>query len=201
MFSSLIDIRSRLPELRSFIKDGEAKWYYNVDVNIVRGQHAILHVYNTTIKTNSGNDPIDRAQSRRLRSNNRQVLTEIATVSLSSVSTKAEMHQLMQQYGFVLKSLQDRQKELDSQERKQRMKNFATHFRREYVRQQFYHAYYFRQDVMKDTIYYNNMTWNGNNDHDFLCQNYDHIFKMQVIDSDGIRRYANDYLIQCGRIT
>ena len=87
------------------------------------------------------------------------------------------MHQLIQQYGFVLKSVQERQKELNDQQRKLQAKNYATHFYREYLRQQFYHAYYFREDVMKDSIYYNNMTWNGNNDHDFLYQNYDHIFK------------------------
>ena len=188
----------RLPELRSFIKDGEAKWYYNVDVNVVRGQNAILHVYNV-INITIGNDQ-GGAQQRRLRSSNRQRLEEIATVSLSSVSTKAEMHQLIQQYGFVLKSVQERQKELNDQQRKLQAKNYATHFYREYLRQQFYHAYYFREDVMKDSIYYNNMTWNGNNDHDFLYQNYDHIFKRQVIDKNDVRQYATQYLIQCGRM-
>ena len=185
--------------MRSFIKDGEAKWYYNVDVNVVRGQHAILHVYNTTTIA-TGMDQ-DETQARRLRSSNRQRLVEIATVSLSSVSTKTEMHQLMQQHGFILKSVQVRQREMNDQQRKQQAKNYATHFRHEYIRQQFYHAYYFRQDVMNDTIYYNNVTWIGNtNDHDYLHKNYDHIFKMQVIDKHDIQRYATQYLIQCGRI-
>ena len=187
---------SRLPELRSFIKDGEAKWYYNVDVKVVRGQHAILHVYNVINITNDQ----DGAQSRRLRSSNRQRLEEIASVSLSSVSTKSEMHQLMQQHGFTLKSMEIRQKELNDQQQKLRAKNYATYFHHEYLRQRFYHAYYFREDVMKDTIYYNNMTWNGNNDHDFLCHNYDHIFKMQVIEKNDVRQYATQYLIQCGRL-
>lgn len=183
--------------MRSFIKDGEAKWYYNVDVNVVRGEHAILHVYNTTT---TENDP-DRSQGRRLRSSHRQRLVEIATVSLSSVSTKAEMHQIMQQHGFTLKSLQIRQQEMRDQERKLQAKNYATYFRYEYLRQQFYHAYYFRQDVMNDAMYYNNMTWIGNtNDHDFLYHNYDHIFKMQVIDKKDVLRYATQYLIQCGRM-
>ena len=91
---------------------------------------------------------------------------------------------------------------MDDLQRKQQAKNHATNFRLEYLRQQFYHAYYFRQDVIKDTMYYNNMTWTGNqNDHDFLYQNYDHIFKMQVIDKNDILRYATQYLIQCGRLT
>ena len=140
-------------------------------------------------------------QARRSRSNNRQILVEIATLSLSDLSTKAEMHQLMQQYGFTLKSEQIRQQEMKDQQRKLQAKNYATHFHREYLRQQFYHAYYFREDVMMDTIYYNNVTWIGNNNnHDFLCQNYDHIFKMQVIDKNDILRYATQYLMQCGRM-
>jgi hypothetical protein len=165
-------------------------------VNVVRGDHATLHVY----KTANDTTVMEGQPSRGLRSNNRPRLVEVATVSLSTITSKVEMHQTMQLHGFTMKSDEVRQKEYDDQQRKQQQKNFAMFFRQEYLRQQFYHAYYFRQDVMNDTIYYNNMTWSSNYDHDFLYKNYDHIFKMQVIYKKDIQQYATQYLLQCGRI-
>jgi hypothetical protein len=117
------------------------------------------------------------------------------------MKSKQEMHTVIQSFGFILKSEQVRQKEHIIEQQKQQQKQYALYFRNEYKRLQFYHAYYFRQDVMNDTIYYNEMTWNTNqNDIDFLWTNYDHIFKIQVIHKKDIQRYATNYLIQCGRI-
>lgn len=171
---------SRLPELRSFIKDGEAEWYHNVRIKYVRGEQATLHVYNV-----SG---ADRAR-----------IVEVATVSLSTLRTKEAMHQAMQRHGFVLKTPQERQADIDRANRIREQKNYAMFFRQEYLRQQFYHAYFFRQDVMMDAIYYNNMTWTQL-EKDFLLANYDKIFRNEVIKKTQVREYATKYLVKVGRI-
>jgi hypothetical protein len=109
------------------------------------------------------------------------------------------MHQMMQRYGFILKSLQERQADIDAANRVREQKHYAMHFRKEYVRQQYYHAYYFRQDVMVDTMYYNNMTWTYAQE-DFLWKNYDNIFRHEVITKKQILEYATRYLIRAGRL-
>jgi Sep15/SelM redox domain len=169
-----------LPELQSFIKDGEAEWYHNVRIKYVRGEQATLHVYNVS--------EADRS---------RQV--EIDTVSLSSLRNKEAMHRAMQNYGFIMKSPQERQADIDKANRIREQKNYAMFFRQEYLRQQFYHAYFFRQDVMIDTIYYNNITWTYA-ENDFLLANYENIFRNEVIKKPQIREYAVNYLIRIGRI-
>jgi hypothetical protein len=109
------------------------------------------------------------------------------------------MHQMMQRYGFILKSLQERQADIDAANRVREQKNYVMHFRKEYLRQQYYHAYYFRQDVMVDTMYYNNMTWTYAQE-DFLWKNYDNIFRHEVIMKKQILEYATRYLIRAGRL-
>ncbi|EEC42851.1 predicted protein [Phaeodactylum tricornutum CCAP 1055/1] len=35
-----------MPELKSFLKDGEAEWYVGVNVTYVTGRRAVMHIYN-----------------------------------------------------------------------------------------------------------------------------------------------------------
>ncbi|EEC48146.1 predicted protein [Phaeodactylum tricornutum CCAP 1055/1] len=37
---------NRMPELKSFLKDGEAEWYVGVNVTYVTGRRAVMHIYN-----------------------------------------------------------------------------------------------------------------------------------------------------------
>jgi hypothetical protein len=149
-----------------------------VRIKYVRGVQATLHVYNAT------------SPSR---------IVEVATVSLSSLRTKEAMHQAMQSHGFIMKSPQERQADIDAARRIRAQKNYAMFFRHEYVRQQYYHAYFFREDVMMDTIYYNNITWTYAHQ-DFLWTNYDNIFRNEVITKPQIHEYATRYLVRVGRI-
>lgn len=165
----------------SFIKDGEAEWYHNVRIKYVRGEQATLHVYNVS--------EADRSR-----------MVEIASISLSSLRTKEAMHQAMQHHGFIMKSPQERQADIDRANRIREQKSYAMFFRQEYLRQQFYHAYFFRQDVMMDSNYYNNITWTCE-EKDFLLVNYDNIFRNEVIAKPRIREYATNYLVRVGRIT
>jgi hypothetical protein len=124
---------------------------------------------------------------------------EVATVSLSSLRTKDDMHHLMQSYGFIMKSPQERQADIDAARRIREQKSYVMFFRQEYVRQQYYHAFFFRQDVMMDALYYNNMTWTYAHD-DYLWTNYDNIFRNEVITKPQIREYATRYLVRVGRM-
>jgi Sep15/SelM redox domain len=164
----------------SFIKDGEAEWYHNVRIKYVRGEQAMLHVYNVS--------EADRSR-----------MVEVASISLSSLRTKEAMHQAIQSQGFIMKSPQERQADIDKANRIREQKSYAMFFRQEYLRRQFYHAYFFRQDVMMDTIYYYNITWTYE-EKDYLLTNYDNIFRNEVITRSQIREYATKYLVRVGRI-
>jgi hypothetical protein len=146
----------------------------------VRGQLATLHIYD-----NSGQD------STRI--------VEVATVSLSALKTKEEMHKIMHKFGFSRKSAQERQVEIENANRIRYQKNYAVFFRNEYSRLQYYHAYYFCQDVMMDALFYSNMTWTKSQ-YDFLWKNYDNIFRYEVITKEKVLEYATRYLVHAGRM-
>lgn len=69
---------NKLPQLKSFLKDGEAEEYQNVEVTFIPGRKAVLTIYE------SGK--------------------EREKVTLSDISTKPEMHKLMVDKGFERKS-------------------------------------------------------------------------------------------------
>ena len=68
---------NRLRELKSFLKDGEAEEYQNVQVEYVHGRKAILYIY--------------------------QDGEEVEQITLSEYKTKEDMHNLMVEKGFVKK--------------------------------------------------------------------------------------------------
>jgi len=69
---------NRLPELKSFLKDGEAEWYKGVEVTFIQHRQAIMTVFE------------DGEEKEK--------------ITLSDVKTKPEMHAMMLEKGFEKKS-------------------------------------------------------------------------------------------------
>jgi len=69
---------NKLPKLKSFLKDGEAEWYYNVSVKYVGGKKAVLTIYD-------GDEEKEK-------------------VTLSDYKEKEEMHAMMVEKGFAKKT-------------------------------------------------------------------------------------------------
>lgn len=69
---------NRLPELKSFLKDGEAEWYTGVEVTYIHGRQAVMTVFDDGEETEK--------------------------ITLSEVKTKPEMHAMMVEKGFGKKS-------------------------------------------------------------------------------------------------
>jgi Sep15/SelM redox domain len=74
---------NRYPELKSFLKDGEAERYAGIKVTYVAGRTAVLTIYKDNIKTEE--------------------------VVLHELANKAAMHALFRQKGFVLNSELEKQ--------------------------------------------------------------------------------------------
>lgn len=72
---------NRLPEVKSFLKDGEAEWYRGVEVKYIHGRKAILTILE---------DGVEKEK-----------------VTLSELKSKADMHKMMVAKGFVKKSDDD----------------------------------------------------------------------------------------------
>lgn len=66
---------NRLPELKSFLKDGEAESYHGISVEYIHGRQAVLTIYDDE--------------------------EEIEKITLSDYKTKEEMHALLVEKGTV----------------------------------------------------------------------------------------------------
>lgn len=69
---------NRLPELKQFLKGGEAEEYENVEVRYIKGRKAILTIYDDD--------------------------TELEKIILSDYETREEMHKMMVNKGFAKKN-------------------------------------------------------------------------------------------------
>jgi hypothetical protein len=72
---------NRMPELKSFLKDGEAEWYVGVNVTYVTGRRAVMHIYN------EGGSKV-----------------EVIDLTVSKLQTKKALHALMAEEEFVKRS-------------------------------------------------------------------------------------------------
>lgn len=72
---------NRMPELKSFLKDGEAEWYVGFNVTYVTGRRAVMHIYN------EGGSKV-----------------EVIDLTVSKLQTKKALHALMAEEEFVKKS-------------------------------------------------------------------------------------------------
>jgi Sep15/SelM redox domain len=157
---------NRLPDLKSFLKGGEAESYRGVQIKYVRGQHSTLHVFRDGW-------PVD-------------------SVVLSSLRSKEKMHQIMIEHGFEKKSQEELQADLERARRQREAQNFAVFHRQEYVRLQHLHVHLFRQHVMQDYLYYQT-SWIAN-ENEWLHKNYDAIFRGLARTSLQLHGYAIRYL-------
>ncbi|KAL7547210.1 hypothetical protein ACHAWF_010526 [Thalassiosira exigua] len=80
-----------MPELKSFLKDGEAESYRGVEVKFVPGRKAIMTVFE-----GGDDDDVERGEGGGW--------AEKEKVTLSDYKTKEEMHALMVEKGFVLRT-------------------------------------------------------------------------------------------------
>eukprot|EP00577_Skeletonema_sp_RCC1716_P027211 CAMPEP_0113402016 /NCGR_PEP_ID=MMETSP0013_2-20120614/17023_1 /TAXON_ID=2843 ORGANISM="Skeletonema costatum, Strain 1716" /NCGR_SAMPLE_ID=MMETSP0013_2 /ASSEMBLY_ACC=CAM_ASM_000158 /LENGTH=147 /DNA_ID=CAMNT_0000287307 /DNA_START=35 /DNA_END=475 /DNA_ORIENTATION=+ /assembly_acc=CAM_ASM_000158 len=78
-----------MPILKSFLKDGEAESYQNVQVKFVPGRKAIMTIYESADDDDEGGE---------------ESWVEKEQIVLSDYKTKDEMHALMVEKGFQLKS-------------------------------------------------------------------------------------------------
>jgi Sep15/SelM redox domain/SURF1 family len=159
---------SRLPELKSFLRDGEALWYRNVQINYVRGQQGVLRVRN-------------------------KEGIEVGTHALTHLRRKEDMHRVLVDAGFVRKTDAERHAEEDAAQRLRQQRQRAMFHRQEYVRQMELHATWFRRDVMHhDNALYDATTWV--HERDWLHENYDAIFQYEAIEKYDVWLYATRYL-------
>jgi hypothetical protein len=81
-----------MPELKSFLKDGEAEQYLGVTVRYVHGRTAVMTIYEGE--------------------------KEIEQVQLHTIRSKEKLHAIMKEKGFVLKNNLSSTKEEEEEEKK-----------------------------------------------------------------------------------
>merc|ERR1740121_3225270 len=81
---------NRLPELKKFLKEGEAESYHNVEVNYIPGRKAVLKIYEDD--------------------------NQLEEIILSELKTREEMHELMVSKGFVVMEADDEYDEDDEED-------------------------------------------------------------------------------------
>lgn len=111
---------NKLPNLKSFLKDGEAETYQNVKVTYIPGRKAVMTIY----EGNSGDIYEDMEEKEK--------------IVLSDYKTKEEMHALMVEKGFQLKPAEEieammlqKQKENEEEAQRKAERKDATRIKRE----------------------------------------------------------------------
>jgi Sep15/SelM redox domain len=171
----IISHYSRLPALKSFLRDGEAEWYRRVELQYVRGQLTLMHIYE---EGNTSRDVIN-----------------IVELNTAAKYGKDELHRVMINVaGLELKSADERQADVDRKEALRHQRQRAMFHRDEYVRLMELHAQLFRRDIMQDTLH-EETSW-IHTERDYLYNNYDQIFRHEAITKEDLRWYATRYLLQ-----
>eukprot|EP00584_Thalassiosira_punctigera_P002325 CAMPEP_0172538236 /NCGR_PEP_ID=MMETSP1067-20121228/9667_1 /TAXON_ID=265564 ORGANISM="Thalassiosira punctigera, Strain Tpunct2005C2" /NCGR_SAMPLE_ID=MMETSP1067 /ASSEMBLY_ACC=CAM_ASM_000444 /LENGTH=176 /DNA_ID=CAMNT_0013323691 /DNA_START=152 /DNA_END=682 /DNA_ORIENTATION=+ len=101
-----------MPQLKSFLKDGEAESYRNVEVKFIHGRKAIMTIW----EAGYDNGGVDGDRER---------WEEVEKITLSDYKTKVEMHALFIEKGFQMKSEEELaawkiQKEKEAEEERER---------------------------------------------------------------------------------
>jgi acetoin utilization deacetylase AcuC-like enzyme len=168
---------SRLPDLKAFIKGGEAETYRNIQIQYVRGQQTVLHVFRN-----------DSSNNNNRAARNQRDTDAIDRIVLSAVSRKEDMHRLLQEAGFERKSAAELEADAAQANAARRQRNLSMFHRSEYVRLQHLHAHLFRRDVVYKTEQPKTYV------QDYLHTNYDKIFKALARTKADVRLYATRYL-------
>lgn len=158
---------SRLPDLKAFLKGGEAETYRRVEIKYVRGTQATIHVFDDGKK--------------------------IAERVLSGARNIEALHSIMLSLGFEKKTEEELRQDREKARRIRKRREYAMFFSKEYQRKKNLHAHLFRQDVMADNEYYLR-SWVYKNK-GMLYDNYDRIFKHEAITKEQILQHAKAYLM------
>jgi Sep15/SelM redox domain len=81
---------NRFPQLKSFLKDGEAERYINVTVTFIAGRPAIMTIYDNELG-------VDELGTEIVKTD---VVEEI---ELNKINDKPKLHELFKEKGFLLK--------------------------------------------------------------------------------------------------
>jgi len=157
---------NRLPDLKAFLKGGEAELYRGVSIRYVRGKQTTLHVFRDG--------------------------KEVDSVVLSTLRSKELMHDTMARLGFERKSEEELKADEDRAKKIRRQKDLAMFHRKEYLRKQHLHGHLFRRDVMQGNSFYER-SWIYK-DKDWLYENYDKIYRGEARTKFQIYEYSVRYL-------
>jgi len=155
---------SKLPVLKSFLKDGEAEFYEGVTVKFVHGRRAVLTVYDDETGMPVG-EPIELQQHQ----------------------DKNALHQVMRDAGFSLKSEQEmrtiRARKLEEQahERFQKFKDM------EYYRKRKFYVDAFREFITGEDAEMHRRS-------DFMLENYDAINRKEAVFKEELLQSARNFL-------
>lgn len=159
-------ITSKLPDLRTFLKNGYAEGYEGVTIKYISGRATVLIVFEDDI--------------------------EVDRVPLKGFHTHEELHTAMQQAGFVQKDPNERERILQRVHEKQSNQQRVQFARYEYQRLRKQYVSEFRQNVMKQPLD-DTLRLDKN---DFLVQNYDLVNKKIATTRQDLLRFAQDFLKQ-----
>jgi len=120
-------ITSKLPILRSFLKEGGAESYEGVTVNYVKGQQAVLKVYDADTGA------------------------ELEQVVLQHLPTLESMHQAMRDAGFQLKPEAERRQLQETARRNQAELRAIHHRRNEYMHKRDFYVGEFREWIVQQS--------------------------------------------------
>jgi hypothetical protein len=175
---------SKLPVLKSFLKNGDAECYEGITVRYVPGRSAVLTVYGEQ------EGLLEQQEERRY--------------SLEQYRSLDDLHKLMTEAGFALKSEDDCQRVHAEALERQRDERFQRHKIHEYYRFREYYIQAFRRDVMGPSYV---EAWNNRPrqsrpsgpEPDLLAENYDVINQKQAALKPDRYQYAVNYLLKHSR--
>jgi len=161
---------SKTPELKSFLKDGEAEFYENIKVDFIPGERAVLTIFHDGI--------------------------EQEAISLYEYKTKDALHRLLHDKGFVLKNEEGQRAAVLAAIENKRMERLKHHQGIEYYRIRMRYLEEFRTLITQDYHAWENrpkMCGHAGQD-DFIRDNYDKINKREAAFPKQLLDYANAYL-------
>jgi hypothetical protein len=137
-----IVVHSKLPILRSFLKDGEAECYNDITINYIPNQKPVLILYmidNDSNNNNNNNDDDDDDRSR----------TEVQRIPLHEYTTKDALHELLHTtFGFTLKSKNEQDRILNVAQQQQYKERLQQHIRIEYYKWRTIYVNEFRMNII-----------------------------------------------------
>ena len=159
---------SKLPILRSFLKDGHAESYEGVTVAFVNGREATLVIYDA-------GDEVDR-------------------IMLQNIGNMADLHRVMVDAGFSLKPERERTKLVEKATTQQAHLRAMHHKHNEYYRIRQFYIDEFRRNVVLESIDESEISRPLYRKGQDLVDNFDRINHKKPILKEELLQSARDYL-------